>query len=222
MDYQKKLDAIISKSEGKVIDVFYEMFSLIVSLEEEIQVEAFQYLCENVKSIKIDESETIAVKEHFTEEKLLKYIPNIKERFFKAVKELTFNSSKNNVSANDLYKQVWNMIISNKYCKTKHEKALATFIFVDSDFIPYKAVGTGISLEEDTYFSILDSLDDIIKESEMITQVDYEQKTQQSSLLVERINSLDSFEKQSVFMATILDMVEENIKSELKRTIDSI
>ena len=222
MDFEKKINQILTQSDGLVIDVFYELYIFINSLEFDQQHHAFSYMCENAKTGKIDKDNLVAVKRHFTEEKIDKYLTKVKKRFVKEIETMTVDCSKASVPSDVFYEMVWNLIQSNKICKTKYEKALATFTFVDNDLIPYVPVGTGLSMDEEEYESIIESFDSsILKETEMIMKVQYSQKTQKSSLIAEKMKKL-SFEEQSVYLSIVLDMLEENIKSEIKEKIDSI
>ena len=175
MEFKKVIDPIMARGEGRVIDIFYELFTLISSCESDIQSSAFQYVCENVKKIKMEEDNRILVKEHFTDEQLEKYIPRIKEQFTREMNSLLFEASKSKQPPEDFYKKIWLLINSNKICKNKHEKVLAAFWFVDNDLIPYRAVGKGISMENEEYSSIINSLDDnLVRDMEMIMKIEYE------------------------------------------------
>ena len=222
MDFKKRIDQILTRSNGLVIDVFYELYIFINSLDSEQQFDAFSYMCENAKCSSVDEENLVNVKNHFTEERLDKYLTKVKNRFVQEIEKMIVDSSKNGIPSDAFYKEVWNLIQSNKICKTKYEKALATFTFVDNALIPYIPVGTGLSMEDDKFNSIIDSFDpSIIKETRMIMQMKYDEKTQKSSLIIEKLQNL-SFEEQSVYLSIVLDMIEERIKDDLKSKIDSI
>ena len=222
MYFEEKINQIVTRSSGLAIDVFYEIYVFINSLDLEQQYEAFCYMCENVKKCKLEEDNLIVIKEHFTEEKLDKYLPKLKKRFVEEIEHLIIDSSKTSVPTDVFYKKVWDLIQSNKICKTRHEKALATFIFVDNDLIPYTPVGTGVSMDEDEYNFIAKSIDSyLIKQTKMIMQMQYDQKTQKSSLIVEKMNNL-SFKEKSVYLSMVFDMLEERIKDDLKIAIDNI
>lgn len=222
MEYKQTINQILTHSDGLAIDVFYEIYAFISSLDSKQQFEAFSYMCENAKGCSIDENNLVTVKKHFTKEKVDKYLDKVKSRFVKEIESIIFDSSKNGISSDSFYEKVWNLIQSNKICKTKYERALATFTFVDNALIPYIPVGTGLSMDDDKFNAIIDSLDaSVIKETELILQIKYNQKTQKSSLVVEKMQKM-SFEEQSVYLSIVFDMLEERIKEELKAKIDSI
>lgn len=223
MEFKRVIDPIMRRSDGRVVDVFFELFTLLSSLEKDIQVSAFQYICENIKDVDYTEDNRIAIKKYYTAEQIKKYIPRIKERFTNEMTAILYDASKNKLSSEEFYKKIWLLINSNKICKNKREKALATFFFVDSDLIPYRAVGQGISMTDDEYSSIIDSLDtDLVKDMGLIMQIEYKQKTNRASLLVEKLDSLNTLEEKAVFLSMILQKAEDNIKQEIRESIDNL
>lgn len=222
MNFKEKIDFLFCNSSGRIIDLFYELFIFLSSLNIDEQYEAFQYICENAKSLSPNGESHIIIKKHYTDKKFEQYFPKVKSTFIKEAKKMIIESSKTNLPADVFYKKIWDLIISNKICKSKYEKALATFLFVDDDFIPYIPVGTGISMEDEQFSSIVESFDtNLLRQTEFILNMQYDQKTQQASLLVERLQTLN-FEEQSVYLSCILQIVEDRIKNTLKEKIDNI
>lgn len=222
MNFKEKIEFLFCNGNGRIIDLFYELFILLSSLTLDEQYEAFQYICENAKSLTPNEETNIIIKKHYTDKKIEESLPKVKSKFAREAKKMIIESSKANIPSDIFYKKIWDLIISNKICKSKHEKALATFIFVDDDFIPYIPVGTGISMEDEQFSSIVESFDtNLLQQTEMILNMKYDQKTQQASLLVEKLQTLN-YEEQTVYLSCILRMVEDRIKEALKEKIDSI
>ena len=62
--------------------------------------------------------------------------------------------------------------------------------------------------------------EDLVRETEYMLDLNYEQKTQLSSLLVDRIIKLDDRKKQSVYMAMLIQVIEQNIKSSLREILE--
>lgn len=223
MNYTERIDQLIKHSNGRVVDVFYELFMYILSLDADMQSSAFQYTCENVKKLEYDDSNEIDIQEHFTDDQLKRFIERSKEKTLKLINDLISESTKHNVSKEKFYETAWNLILSGKTCKSKRDQALMMYHFVDNGLIPYVAIGTGISMSQEQYSDIIDSFDEtFLIEAETIINIAYDQKTQRASLLLERINLLNSFHEQSVYLSLILDMVEDRIKEKLKERIDDI
>lgn len=222
MDYKEYIKNLFSKGDGRIIDLFYEIYCYVLSLDESEQVKAIQYICENVKNFENDKTDKIIIRQHY-EEKIIEKCWKNATKFKGIIKELAFDSSKNNVKVTDFYLLLWKNLISNKICKNKYEKALALFMTVSTDFIPYRAVGSGLSMENEQFQQLSNNLsEEIMKDVDMILQINYEQKTQRASLLVEKLCSCNTLEEKSVFISMLIDKLESNFKEKLQEYIDDI
>ena len=220
MDYKEKIKDLFSKGEGRVIDLFYELYCYVVTLDSSVQAEAIQYICENAKTFEPDESNNIIVRRHYKEEMIEKYWDNI-NKFKDNIKQLAYDLSKNNASPIEFYTLLWENLISNKICKNKHEKALALFMVVDSKFIPYRSVGIGLFMENEQFNKLSKKIaDKIMKDVDFILQINYDQKTQRASLLVEKLCACQTLEEKSVFLSMLLDKIESNFKEKLENYIN--
>lgn len=220
MNYKERIKDLFSKGEGRVIDLFYEVYNYVLSLDVSEQSEAIKYICENAKTFGTDEDNSIIIRRYFKEGTIEKNWDNA-NKFKTIIKEMAYDMSKDNADAKEFYSKLWESIISNKICKNKHEKALALFFIVDSKFIPYRAVGTGISMENEQYKNISQNIaDKFMKDVDYILQIDYEQKTQKASLLTEKMCSLETLEEKSVFISMLLDKLESNFKEKLEDYIN--
>ncbi len=223
MDYKNKLDLLINHASGKAIDVFYEFFLIISAQKKEDQGRALEYLCESVNRSGDDGEYDLPVKRHYTEEQASRMMAKIEDEFVEEAEQLVLDSSKNSVPPEEMYQDLWTLISSNRICKNKHEKALAIFVLMNNDIVPYRAVGTGISMENEKFSSIVQEIgEDLIADAEMILKIQYEQKTQRASLLIERLNSLKNPEEQSVYLSIVLETLRKNIKKAIKEKIEEV
>lgn len=222
MNYKEVIKDLFSKGDGRIIDLFYEVYNFVLTLDASEQAEAIQYICENAKTFENDEENNIIIRRYYREGMIERYWDNI-NKFKNIIKELAYDMSKNDADPTEFYLQLWKNITSNKVCKSKHEKALALFFVVDSKFIPYRAVGTGLSMENEQFKEISENIADrLMKDVDYILQIDYEQKTQRASLLAEIICSFESLEEKSVFISMLFDKIENNIKEKLEDYIKEI
>lgn len=220
MNYKERIKELFSKGDGRVIDLFYEVYCYVCSLESSEQMAAIQYICDNAKNFENDEKDNIIIPKHYKDGMLERYWKNA-NRFRSAIKELAYDLSKNNVDSKEFYSLLWNNIISNKICKNKHEKALALFLVVDSKYIPYRAVGIGLSMENEQFNELSKKIaEKMMKDVDLILQIDYEQKTQRASLLVEKLCSCETFEEKSVFLSMLIDKLESDFKEKLEDYIN--
>lgn len=221
MTYKEKIKDLFSKGDGRVIDLFYEVFCYILSLENSEQIDVVQYVCEKAKTFGTDDENNIKIRKYYTEEKFIKCLNNA-EKFKLKAKELVYDSSKNNVSMIDFYEQFWDMLTSNRICKNRYEKALALFFVVDSDLVPYHAVGVGLSMDDSLFATILtERIEPLMNDVDMILRIDYDEKTQRASLLVDKLLSLETIEQKSVFMAILIDKLDDIFKEKLDKYINN-
>lgn len=221
MNYKKILADFLSTCDGSILDVFYSIYSIIESLEKEEQPSAVMYLCENIHSLESDYSKRIE-KRYYTDEQAQKAHKKINKKFKKVLNDLIEESSKKFVEPIVFYRVVWNMIQSSIFT-TKRERAFALFRVVDHDLIPYRGVGIGLTMDQNKYEAIVDTLEKtVLDDTEYIIKLNYDQKTQRASLLVDKLLSLNNKEEQSVYMAIIMNEIESNIKEDIKTVIERI
>ena len=129
------------------------------------------------------------------------------------------DSSKNNVQPIEFYRKIWNKLCS--YCRNDKETAYVLFVLVDHDLIPYRNVGIGISMSDEDYAAGAKKIrTTIFKDTMYIFSLRYEEKTQQASLLLDQLLSLEDKNLQTIYMSMIIQLVERNIKDRLKDCID--
>lgn len=221
MHYESVLAKFLSTCDGLVRDVFFSLYTTIESFDEKDQPSAIMYLCENAFTIKSDSSNRIE-KEFYTDKQVAVAEQKIIQKFDPALNSLIEESSKNSVSPAHFYKEVWALIQSSIF-KTKRERALALFRLVDHSLIPYRCVGIGLTMDQETYESAVENLgESILKDTEYILRLGYEQKTQCASLLVDKLLSLENKEDQAVYMTIIINEIENNIKGSIKDAIERI
>ena len=219
MDYKLELKTYLSTCSGKVLNVFYEIYQIIKATEKELQPEAVMYFIDILNSTDSDESHRVT-KEYYTDAQLDK----IREKFQKKnIQKLIYDeatdSSKNNVQPIEFYRKIWNKLCS--YCRNDKETAYVLFVLVDHDLIPYRNVGIGISMSDEDYAAGAKKIrTTIFKDTMYIFSLRYEEKTQQASLLLDQLLSLEDKNLQTIYMSMIIQLVERNIKDRLKDCID--
>ena len=57
---------------------------------------------------------------------------------------------------------------------------------------------------------------------EYILKLDYDQKTQRASLLLDKMLGLNSKDEQTVYLALLMKAIENNIREEIKEALDNI
>lgn len=220
MNYKQLLKTYLSTCSGKVINVFYEIYQIIKSIEKDLQPDAIMYFI-SILNTESDKSRTVT-KEYYTDAQLDKIREKFqKENIQQSIYDEANNSSKNNIEPIEFYRNIWNKL--NAFCKDDKESAYALFILADHDLIPYRNVGMGISMPDEDYIAGMKKIGtSIFKDTMYIFSLRYEQKTQLASLLVDKLLSLEDKTLQTIYMTMIIQCVEKNMKDHLKNYIEEI
>ncbi len=223
MNYIKQITNYLETCEGKTIDVLFELYTILDSLECNDQINAFQFICENNRKIESDGSNVVK-KKYFTEKQIDKSLDRLySKKIIDVIHSLVIDSIKNDIDAKQFYKKLWQLIHSTKICKSKRDRVLALYFVIDSELIPYQNVGFGKIMDESTYRDITDHLDpNLIEEIEYIINLNYEQKTQISSLLLERLLSINDKDQRIVLLSIIIDVEKSKTKRMLQNYINKI
>lgn len=222
MDYKQQIYGYISTCSGKVRDVFYELCQIINSVNEELQPHALMFLLENIFDIDSDNTRETA-KNYYTDEEANQINEEFsKTNFREFLHEYISNASKENIEPIDFYTHVWSMLRAACHYVDK-KTALALFLLADDCLIPYRKIGTGIEMSDETFSEIIDMMNsNQLADMKYILALHYPQKTQSTSLLVDTLLSLPSRESQAVFLATLIDTVTKSTKENIKESIDSL
>ena len=222
MDYQERLHQFFSVCSGKVSDVFYELYDIIISFDNEEQPLAVRYACENVFNVESDSTYRIE-KRYYSLEQYRKAVDIARKKFEPILNDLIQNSIRDSVDEDTFYRKVWTIIQNNKMFKTKRDRAYALFVLADNSLVPYRNVGTGISMENDEYRKIIDSFDaSAILDTRYILKTSYDQRTQRASLLLDKLLALESKEERTVYFSIVLEELEDTLKGKMKEAIDNL
>lgn len=218
MDYIKEIKEYLSVCSGKIMNVYYELYAIVEKIDEKEQPVAIEFICEHIESIDSDNSYKIT-KNYYTDEQLKRVTRKFVETGLHGIiSDIAENAAKEKLPPVQFYTLLWNRLI--KTYKTKRERALILYELPKNDLIPYKAVGTGLSMSNEEYRQTLKDIgEEFLSETEYILDLDYEQKTQRASLLVDKLLMLNDKKKQSVYMAKIINSVEKNIKESIKEML---
>lgn len=217
MDYQNKIFQLLSTGAGTVRDVYYEVYKIIEALDDEDQGKAVRFVCENSSKIQTDSS--VMIKRYYTDEQSQK-VSNIfyKTKLGDMLFSLITQAAKMGMEPDSFYQKIWSTL-KQKY-KTKRERALVLYELTQNTLIPYRPIGTGLTMSDNDYKDILTRIgQEMLEETDYILKIDYEQKTQYASLLLDRLLRMDSYEEQTVYMTMIIsiygDMIRERIKDRI-------
>lgn len=219
MDYLKEIKDYLSACSGKIMNVYYELYKIVEQMNENEQPAAIKFICEHIDSIDSDSSYEVT-KDYYTDEQLKRISQKFAEtNLHGKISSLAEKSAKEKLPPAEFYTLLWSKM--KQTYKTKRERALLLYELTKNDLIPYKAVGTGLSMSNEEYRQILTDIgEELLGETEYILALDYEQKTQSASLLVDNLIKLNDRSKQSVYMSMIIKAVELKIKKNIREMLD--
>lgn len=118
---------------------------------------------------------------------------------------LVSDSLQKSIQPEEFYKALWDKVISNPI----FENTKIYYVFfevISNELIPYFNVklADGILMEDDIYISVQKKISQDINRILFILALDFEQKTQEASLILDEILSHDSFEERTVLLARLI------------------
>lgn len=222
MNYQEILIKYLSVCSGTVSDVFFELYGIIDSLEKAEQPLAVRFMCENIFKTDSDSSHKIK-KSYYTMAQYKKAVETANKKFEPILEKIIENCIQDSIDEDSFYERVWEVIQENSMLKTKRERAYALFKLANNPLVPYRNVGTGISMENDKFKETIDKFEDkFISDTRYILKIDYAQKTQRASLIADRILELTTEEERAVYLALVIEEVENKVKEKMKESIDTL
>ena len=221
MNYKDTITEFLSKCTGSIANVSYELYTIINSLSEEEQIQALMFLCKARKDINSDFSKQ--VKNYYTQKQLDKAANMLGKKFKPFLQNVVNYCACNGKPFEEFCAVVWETVQGNSICKTNRERALALFEIINSDNIPYQIVGPGKSMDEEEYSRLINEIgEETFNTNSYILKLRFEQKTQRASILLDKLLSIDDYNKQVVFLSVLLDQIENEVKSDLKQEISKL
>ena len=201
-----KVLEMIEHYKGECYDLCYELLSNYSEHEE-----LFRYVCENYQGK--PKNAYIEIKQYFSQAEVYYYKSIYGEVIDGiincAIKECDFNI----VNMEKFYENVWNTY--SYFFHTIKEKAFAFYYTIIDVRIPYIYIGKPLSMETETYQKIIKNSQEYLKRIKYIFALRYSQKTERASLVLQLLESIESYETKVVILAKALDYCNE--KSALDR-----
>ena len=218
MDQNKsKIEELKAKIYGAFstcaeIDVNFAMQLLELILEQDVEIQGrlVQHVCElwaTVKSSKeIDVPEKIS-KVNFERMKSL-----YGEAVDSALVAYTRKGLLEGWSREEFYDHLWEFISTNIMWNSNEEKAFVLYYIAIDARTPYYNVGTGLKMSGDDYSKIQDEIFEAFREFRYIIALDFSQRTEEASLVLNLINRMDTEEEKIVLLSRIIGYYNDRIE----------
>lgn len=219
--YFEELNNRLSGYSGDNFDICADIMNFITTAPDELQPDLFAVACQKfgiVKSNKtyIVESSGISSAQ---QDKLEDTYGDIVNKLFETCLKRAIQKQVTDV---ELYKDIWNSIVSNPIFSLPEEKLFAAYYILIDRRIPYFVVSEGLSMENSDFQAIIADCSDDIRKIKFILALDFDQKTQEASNLLDIILNQDTYEKQTVLLARVVSELrrEKNrLLEELKKMV---
>lgn len=131
----------------------------------------------------------------------------IRQKYGRQVDKRMVALQKMGLSEKEFYDKLWNYLSSTPFLPNFEARVVALYNCVIDKRLPYFAIDrrSALSMEQDEFVSLLASIGEkTFDRMEYILNADFDQKTEQASLIVSMMDSLKSFEERTVFLARLI------------------
>ena len=153
----------------------------------------------------IEGEEIIGIPESFTSEEIETLTKNCEPMLDGILRKLIAER----LPKKDFYAKLWEKaIIENIFLVEEKEKIFALYYFWKDERTPYFDVSYGLEMSNEEFVEIRKNKEELLKKVNFVLNIDYLQKTQRSSLLLEIIDECEDEKEKAVVLAHGLDVVE--------------
>lgn len=114
------------------------------------------------------------------------------------------------LDADSFYSAIWNSIVHNSLFAEQEERIFATYYVLIDKRIPFFTISEGLSMDNTDFRRLISDCKDSIQIIKFILALDFDQKTQEASNLLDVILNQDTYEKKVVLLANILTEVRKD------------
>lgn len=193
------------------VDVNFAMqiLELILAQEKAIQSKLLQYVCELWATVK--SSKEIDVPEKISKVNYEKMKSLYGEAVDSALIAYTRKGLMEGWNREEFYDYLWEFISTNIMWSSMEEKAFALYYIAIDARTPYYNVGIGLKMSDDDYSEIQDEIFEAIREFRFIIALDFPQRTEEASLILNILNHLSTEEQKIVLLSRIIGYYKDRI-----------
>lgn len=219
--YSNELNNRLDSYSGDNFDICADIMRYIVSAPEDIQEDLFVIACQKFGVASSSKSYDVAPSgiSKAQQDKLEDTYGDIVNKLLETCLKRAIQNQSSDI---DFYKDVWKSVVSNPIFLKSDEQLFAAYYILIDRRIPYFAITEGLSMENGDFQAILAECSTDIKKIKFILAVDFDQKTQEASNLLDVIMNQDTYEKKAVLLARIVSELrrEKNrLLEEMKKMV---
>ena len=197
----EKIEKILRTYVGDDTDLCYYIFNILNQSEN--PGSGLKYFMEKVRTRNSDETYPLENKFSINE---LQQLDSIYSKYIDELLVAIVNKahlSKWNIGK--FYDTLWEKISTDILFENEKIKSFVLFKMAQNPLMPYLEIKSPLSMSDEKFSEILDKNKDLIIKIRHILSLNFAQKTEVASLILNEIQKNKSFEEQSVILAIVLD-----------------
>ena len=108
------------------------------------------------------------------------------------------------------YEYLWNSLNTDLILEDDRVRSFAMLRYAQSDLMPYIKVGKPISMNDEEFSKILRENGNVVNKIKHIVALNYSQKTEVASLILNEVMSVKTEKERAVILAIALDIVTQS------------
>lgn len=196
---KQDLYELIKHFDGKVYDLCYKIINESDDLEKD-----FQYLCENL--LELPQEKEVTIKTYISEEEY-EFIRKIYDGRIEGILSEIINKVNYGILKQDqFYSELYQKLTQN--FTNKKELAVAFERVVADTRIPFIYLGKPLSMKQKDYAEGIKRNEENIKKIIYILKTNYSQKTEEASMALNLLESIEDYTDRVIVMAQIIDLLK--------------
>lgn len=188
----EELKRLVEEFDGEIYDLCYTVLQRFGETEE-----VFEYVCKNLLESPVHG--TIHIDHVFAEEEIALY-KSLYGEFIDGILNCMIKKCNQGLVATDcFYHHLWDSICIN--FTTLKDRSFAFYYVLIDPTIPYQYLGLPISMSNAQFKKIVDENKESINKLKYILRSGYNQRTEQASLLLNCLDSIDDVKSKTVVLA---------------------
>ena len=196
---KQDLYELIKHFDGKVYDLCYKIINESDDLEKD-----FQYLCENL--LELPQEKEVTIKTYISEEEyeLIRkiYDGRIEGILSEIINKVNYGILKQDQFYSELYQKLTQNFTNQKELAVAFERVVA------DTRIPFIYLGKPLSMKQKDYAEGIKRNEENIKKIIYILKTNYSQKTEEASMALNLLESIEDYTDRVIVMAQIIDLLK--------------
>lgn len=210
---------LINTYDCEDIDLCYYIFDSLKMLDVQEAAIGLRVFCENISYGK--SNKTLKLEKHVSKEETEQCYDTYEEYIDGMLKIFVKESHIRGETVSVFYEKLWDMMINNFAFDGDKVYSFVLFKFIENPLLPYFNLSNPMQMDNDRFSAIIQNQKMSILKIKHILEINFSQKTEYSSLILEELLKIKNFEQQTVFLAVILDALRKKELNNLWKFMQS-